>query len=149
MQRDKIDKQLNYINKYDFLNILEILVAGQLFLRGVTVTQGKFDLMTSEFVMSGLVWFNMCRILFLISLYSDNCLSLYRLISAQLSRLPSGASPLLSTVTVFLWDYQPLHFLYYPLTHPYILLHTLTHTSPPSRPAATCAPQWRTEWFGK
>lgn len=34
-----------------------------------------------------------------------------------------------------------------PSTHPYILLHT--HTSTPSRPAATCAPQWRTEWFGK
>lgn len=53
------------------------------------------------------------------------------LISIQLSRLPSGASPLLCSITVFLWDSQPLHFLYYPLTHPYILLHT--HQLPPPR----------------
>lgn len=70
-------------------------------------------------------------------------------ISLCLSTLCSGTSLLLSTLTVFLWDYQPRHFLYYPLTHPYILLHTLSHTSYPSHPAATCAPQWRTEWFGK
>lgn len=93
--------------------------------------QGGFwaecGLMTSVFLIS---WLELCAqvvvgclrlVYYLWVIFSSS-------VQTDFTKAFQSPSLLLSTVTLFLWDHQPLHFLYYPLTHPYILLHTLSHT---------------------